>query len=215
MAGVLDNISTLPRAAKWALAGVAFVGLYFLVVEPGLDYKKTLDARADKAGRVVEVFHEDADARDGKRRRIEQGTARFGSVLPPAGLTETSEGAMLRAGAERVQQFNSAITKVFDKHKVARRESSPDNNARLPAGPLASLVGADRDVLRMVREISFTAPPESVSAILSELESTPEISSISRVLIVRPDPQREGATRELTVTITAETWVVRPKGART
>ncbi len=77
-----------------------------------------------------------------------------------------------------------------------------------PPAALREIVsGTGQRVERVVGEVGFTATPEQAAAIIAELESSPEIESISRLRMVRSQTDRK-----VDVKLTVEAWILAGRG---
>lgn len=208
---LVERFNSLPRAVRWAAYAGAIVIGYFVVVEPALVYKQSLDTAADEAYAVLRAAKDQTHRSEGRSMDVRVGRKRYGEVLAPAGPDEAGVRARMLA-------FSQRITEILDRHAVTGRQETTPQSGRLSPGPLsahyASVLRGEATLLRMVRDIEFTASPETVAAVIADLESTPEISALTRVQIRKADAGRSGAaSRLVTVNISAETWIVTRRGS--
>lgn len=186
----------LPRAARWALLGAVALVAYFGLIEPALDSLNDLNSRAD-AQRLALMELNTKSAAD---EQIGLGVRRFGRVLLP--------------GDPQVRpvEFNRKVLAVLEKHGV-RNHTNTTRTVPLGSGQLQSELGSGAQVQRLIREIQFEAAPEAVAGVIADLESTPEVASVSRVQLRRVEA--EGVSRLLRATIAAEAWIsLSKRGAR-
>lgn len=208
---LLERFNSLPRAARWAAYAGAIVVGYFAVVEPALLYKQALDTAGDEAQVVLRAAKEQTQRSEGRSMDVRVGRKRYGEVLLPAGPDESSIQA-------RTLAFSRRITEILDRHEVTGRQETTPQSGRLPPGPLsahyAGVLRGEVVLSRVVRDIEFTASPETVAAVVADLESTPEVSALTRVQIRKADVGRGGeASRLVTANISAETWIVTRRGS--
>jgi hypothetical protein len=188
---------SLPRSMRWLLIGAGAVGLYFGAVEPMVDFVVTRNSESDKIEAVLRRYDAERRARAGAEQQIELGLAKFGVVEFP-GDPEA-----------RPIEFNTQISEAIARHGL--REDATTRSATLGAGPLAGVVGSDKRIERVIKELRITAPPEKVSALIADLERLPSVSAVSQVRIQKPsESEREG--RMVNAVFSVETWVVSRKG---
>ncbi|HLO40124.1 MAG TPA: hypothetical protein VK176_03810 [Phycisphaerales bacterium] len=199
MSSLLSKFQSLPRSARWLLAAGAGVGGYFLVVEPVVEYVSKLNSESDSM--AIQLARTDAErrARAGAEETIRLGISRFGMVEFP-GDPEA-----------RPVDFNRQVSEVLSKHGL--KEDATTRSSSLSAGPLSGIVGSDKRVERIVKELQITAPPEKVIQLIADLEQLPTVATVSRVQIRKPS-ENEQAGRMVKADISVETWVVARKGTK-
>ncbi len=191
MSRVSDIYRGLPRAGRWGVwAGAGLLG-YFAVVEPIMDKTNALNSRADARAQAI------AEVRSGGGAgAADLGLRRFGHVEPPGDPRE------------RNVAFNRRVLEILETHAL-KDHASTTRNAPLNAGPLlTALAPSHQKVERHIREVQFEATPETLAAVIADLERTPEVAAVSRVQIRKP----EGGGRIVRATIAAEAWSVQKKG---
>jgi hypothetical protein len=195
---LIQRWNQLPRAARWLLAAAGAFLAYFAVVEPALDLTNRLSTRADTYAATLANFA----ASDGPQKR----------ALATLGLGTRQFGELEFLGEEstRPVAFNRAVDKVLETHRVSNTKSRT-KKAPLGAGPLATKVGNDKRIERIVRDIEFDATPETIAAVVADLERSPVVATVSRVQ-VRQIEARDTGERHVHAVITAEAWIVTPKG---
>jgi hypothetical protein len=193
MTDLLDRFAVLPRAARWALVALAVVLLYFALIEPVIDRYNTYSGRADDRLAALRDL----------RRRAAQGDSGAAALgVRRFGLVELPGDPELRSVA-----FNRKVTEILQKHGVTRHNSTTRNVPLGATGPLAGTLGQNERIDRVVREVQFDAEPEAISAVLADLERTPEVAAVSRVQLRRASAP-DGPPRALNATIAAEAWVI-------
>jgi hypothetical protein len=190
-----EAISKLPRAAKWALAGLVVIGLYFGVVERTMDMINVYSNKADAAESTLKKFAASTDPQKRALDSLTLGTRQYGDVEFPGDQTRTVA-------------FNKAVDKVLADHKVSAKSRA--KSAQLGTGPLNAKVGPEQRVERMVRDIEFDATPEVVAEVVAALEQTPVVATVSKVQI-RQIENKDKSTRLVHATVTAEAWSLASK----
>src|SRR5262245_57816878 len=199
MRGLRDRWVNLPRAVRWTMLFGLFVVFYFGVVEPVVDRYNDFKNAANKSEASLAMFASAGDSLKNAAVRVAVGTQNFGTVEFPGDPDQRSVA------------FNQAVDAILAKHNV--RATSTTRPAAMGSGPLLGKLGADYRVDKLTKMIEFRAEPEQVSAVLADLEKSPLVTTISLVFIRRTDVRDQGS-RELSATITAETWLLAKKGAR-
>jgi hypothetical protein len=194
MTRLLASIRAMPRALQWGLAAVIGLIVYFAAVEPALEARAGLAGEADrKADALLALAHGTRESDE-----IALGIRRFGSVAPPGDPRE------------RADAFNRRVNDILDTHKVTDRTGTT-RTIPLAQGPLSSALEAGgQRVDRVVRELQFEASPETLAAVVAELERSPEVAAISKVQARKAD---EESGRVLRTILTVEAWVLARKGA--
>lgn len=204
---LLTAFAALPRSARWVVLAGAFMGVYFLVIEPLLDRANNHDAAADaienNLRRASQLSDEDSD--DG--RLLATGMKTYGRPQLP------SDAA---AKPESVQRI---VDQILEDHGVDSRTKTERNSTM--TGDRARALAADGKIERYIVEVSFEATQETVAAIIADLEQAPGISAVSRVKIDRtaiggrfgedfgaPGAGGESAAGRVRATISAEAWVL-------
>jgi hypothetical protein len=192
MSRTADVYRDLPRAARWGLCALAALLAYFVVVEPVVDKTSTLNSRAQARAKAI------AEVRSGGGAgAADLGLRQFGVVEPPGDARE------------RAVALDRRVLEVLEKHSV-EKHTSTTKTAPLASGPLlTALATANQKVDRRIREIQFEATPETLAAVIADLERAPEVAAVSRVQIRKSD---DGG-RTLRATVAAEAWTLVRKGA--
>ncbi len=192
MSRAADIYRGLPRAGRWGLCALAGLLAYFAVVEPVVDKTSTLNSRAQSRARAI------AEVRSGgAAAAADLGLRQFGVVEPPGDPRE------------RAVAFDRRVLEVLDRHTVARHTSTTRTVPMTPGPLLTALATTNQKVDRRIREIQFEATPETLAAVIADLERSPEVAAVSRVQIRKSE---EGG-RTLRATVSAEAWTLVRKGA--
>ena len=96
-----------------------------------------------------------------------------------------------------LENHNITDSTINERPKVQMSGLTPDQ---------ASALGI-ASVDRLILEVTFEASPESVIAILAELERSPEIASVSRVKIDRSISRLADDEHLVRATLTPEAWI--------
>lgn len=205
-AGVL--LAGMPRAAKWALVACGLIVVYFGVVEPALDFTRSMNERADRIENNLRRDKQLKDPQSPDRRLIDTGKELFGTPMLP---TDT------RAAAETLYRV---VDRVLKDNGV-EDASIAERSGRLTSDQLVGAIGSAATVDRFILEVSFDAQPEVALDVLSALEQSPEVSAVGRVRIdkagVRSFSTPSGGSRAseaemVRVTLSPELWMVKGPG---
>ena len=194
MSALADWYRPLPRAARWGIVAVGLLAVYFVIIEPTLDLINRANSTADERSSALISL---ANKASGGSNEFAVGIKKFGDILLP----EEQE--------RRSVAFNRRFSEILQKHKV--KDNSTWRNSSLGSGPIKDAYGDSERIEREVREVQFDATPEEIAAVISDLESAPEVAAVSKVQIRRGD-QKDTAGRVLKVTIAAEAWEIVKKG---
>ncbi|MFM9996103.1 MAG: hypothetical protein ACKVU4_09915 [Phycisphaerales bacterium] len=187
MSRLLDVYRTLPRAARWGVLALAGVLAYFVVVEPVMDQTNAWASKANARADAIALVRSGGGAEDDA---VSLGLKQFGNVLPPGDPRE------------RAVAFHTKVLEVIEKHGV-KNHTSTNRNAPLSRGPLLTALAPANTVDRLIREVKFEATPETLAAVIADLERTPEVAAVTRVQV------RKGENgRMVQATIDAEAWVL-------
>lgn len=186
------------RALIWAALGAAAIIGYFLVIEPALEARGRLAARADNLGDRLALVRRGAGEAERHAQRISLGRRQFGEVAMPGDPQQ------------RPIEFNRRIAEALREAGIGAHEARtrPGPTAR---GPLQAAMGEGAQIESLVTELEFTATPEQVSRVLATLELCPEVAAITRVDLSRSSSD---GGRQVAVTLTVETWIAARGGPR-
>lgn len=205
MNALIDRYRSIPRSGQWLILFVIGLGLFFGVVLPVLDQANAWKNKADtKLARLSRSGHE-AEVLSAAEGEIKNGLARFGPVELP-GIAK-----------ERSDALNRKIGQVLRAHGVTNHTSSVKE---MPLGSASfdQEFGADVRVERLVAELQFDASPETVAAVLAELEQSPEVAAVSRLQIRKGTgngQEKKSASKTVKATIAVEAWQLVRKLKRT
>lgn len=185
------------RAMIWAASAAAAFAAYFFIVEPALDVRGRITARADALSQTLAEVRRGAGAAERSADAVSLGRRQYGEVAMPGDPRE------------RPIEFNRRIAEALREAGVATHESRtrPGSVAR---GPLQDFVAEGERLEAMVTDVEFEATPEQTSQVIAALELCPEVAAISRVQL---DRAADGS-RALRVTLALETWILTRGGQR-
>lgn len=198
MSDLMRKLGALPRAARWGLAFVVLLALYFVAIEPAIEWRNRISAGADRDAAMLSRFEAADDTVKRARDTVLTGQFHFGEVEYP-GDPET-----------RPLAFNRAVDEVLRKHGVSG-QTSTTRTVAMGSGPLTSRVGATHRVERLTRQIEFQAAPEAAAGVIADLEQSPLVATISNVQVRQLDA-RDKAERAVTTSLTVEAWLLSKKG---
>ena len=180
----------LSTMLQWAV-GATVVAVLFLVWN---DYLVEITAEWDvRAERMLA----DVDKAAGGPQRL-QSLSRLKPVV--VGL-----GPVDKPGSESdaEKRLNTAINAVLKEHSVLQDSFNYRGPSKLRRGTLSRVIEPGQQVEAISGDLRFDATPAVAAAIISALEASPDIDSISTLRITRqPGPRR------VTVALTVETWIL-------
>lgn len=195
MSSIRTRYAGLPRAAKWAIWGGGFIGAYFLVVEPLMDYSARISVRADDLRADLESRISELKRRDDVLLEIRERTAWFGPVHVPG-----DPSAMQSALRDRIDQ-------VFkDKNVPSGWSLDRRTEGRVSREAMSGALDADEELHRLEMELKFECDPDLALEVIAELERSPEVTSVPRVVLRR---STEG--RRVQATVSVEAWAIQQK----
>lgn len=191
----LNRFRSWPRAAQAGAVVAALLVGWWLCSDTVWSWAR---GYSDRAGELRNLLARSQEQTRKGLNEARDSVLAHGRVQPPR---RPEEGAALLAqAATRIIKSNEGVTA----YKYEARGIS-----RLPGSALRDLVGANQRAERVTAEIQFEAAPDIVAKVLAELESSPEIDSISTLRMVRLD-----ASKKLRVRAVIEAWVVSSGGSR-
>jgi hypothetical protein len=182
----------VPRAVLWlALLGIA-LALYFFVIEPGLDrYSKDAALASTRETRLRD-YAKSGDALRAAGQTVSLGVRKFGEVAMPGD------------GQKRPLEFNQAVNSILRDNSITDVTTST-RTSPINAGAVASHLGKEAKLERVVTKLSFAATPEQLSAALAALEQHPLVATISELRVRQGDGDNK-ADRKLLIDMDVETW---------
>ncbi len=187
-----ERWDALPRTGRWIAAAAGFMFAYFVVVEPTLDATASLSARADVLQSGIDRRRASAVGASDAAGNAALAASRFGAALPPGGAERAAE---LNARVERVLRDKSVLSLTIR------------TRALVPLGRtvFAGLIPDGQQAQRLVLDVDFECGPVVATEILAELEQSPEVTAVGRVIIRKIEREGKKAVR---VSVSPETWVI-------
>ncbi|MBX3385067.1 MAG: hypothetical protein KF768_00690 [Phycisphaeraceae bacterium] len=188
MKSITVMFADMPRAVKWLVSFSLVMGGYFVLLEPVLDYTQAARSRAQalesRIARLASLGNEDTE----EGRVAAQVLQSFGRAELP------------RTSGEAVYLLTRRINQVLDEAGVEDRTQIEKRSTFRPRG-------SDLRYERVIIEVSFDARPETHTRVLAALESSPEVTAVSRVRLDRSTRAGAAANQRLIRgTIAAEAW---------
>ncbi len=195
---LLARFRALPRAGQWLTLLVVFIAAFFAVIDPvlaarqryaveGSRIEASLRAKAQVRARVAD-----------SERVVAQGATVFGQPHVPAPSIESSAA------------FEGRINQVFAAAKVNPRITYRESAPLMPDPPRA--LAGDRQLDRLVAELSFETDVLSLVSILKDLEHAREVANVSKVSLRKQGggggARKPGDAGPLVVNLTIEAWVL-------
>lgn len=196
IASLIDRYKTLPRSARWLGWLVAIVVGYFAIVEPLLDWRTSLNTKADALAASLDRENELASAASSAGSTVAVSHAMFGSPMLPG------------TDAVRKQAFSSRVNAILRDHQIIARITERQIPLRDPQA--AALVDPEFRVERLVLDLSFEASPETVAKLLADLEKAEEVSGVGRLSVRKVTDAPRGSKdpgRLVRAQISVETWL--------
>lgn len=186
-----QRFNELPRAARWAIIGtVAIVALlmYF-----------------DYLGKFADQWNSEAD---GIRSRVRQAALTNSELDGGRSMEDLISGIGVVKKPADEAKANEALTEtvnaIIKRHAVSKDDFKIRRPARLPTGTLEKIVkGSNKRVEKLTGELRFEATSENMLAIIAELESSPDIESVSHVRL-----NKLSGRGKLSVQLQVEAWIL-------
>ncbi|MEM9082946.1 MAG: hypothetical protein AAGB34_05055 [Planctomycetota bacterium] len=194
MASIAQRFRELPRAGKWLVGLVAFLVLYFGVVEQAIGFHNSMSIKAERLESQVEQAMARASGDDDTSKTLSIALTRFGEV-------ELSDDPSA-ASAALVAEVGRVLKEAELDSETTTRSSAMSRNV------LSSVLRVGEVVDRQIAEVRFTTTPAQAVEIVSKLESSPLVTGISRVSMQQLANDR-GLVR---VTVVCETWAIQRSG---
>lgn len=190
----------MPRALRWATAGLGAVVFYFGVAEPVLDATAKVRSRADAKAAMLAQYESNRQTLEAADKTVALGVSRLGNIEMPV-ESET-----------RAVEFNRVIDGILSKHDLSDRSST---SRTVPLGnksSLTSVIDSAYQVDRLVTDLQLVAEPEAIAEIIADFEEHPIVTTISRVQLRKAEGRDVG--RAVRATLSVETWVLVKKGRK-
>jgi len=187
--------SGLPRAAKWALLGGGFVLCYFAVIEPLMDYGAVVAVRAEDLRSDLDTRVSELKRRDELLLGIRERSAWFGDVHVPGD------------GSEMQSALRDRIDRVFQDMSVPAGWSlDRRTEGRVSREAMSGVLQEGEELHRLEMELKFECAPDLAMEVIAELERSPEVTSMPRVVLRK---STEG--RRVQATVSVEAWSIQKR----
>lgn len=185
--------NALPVRWKWISAAVAAAIVFIAYTDLVWPIAERWNAESDRLEKIL-------DRAAGNVAQLPPSLEAAVEALGPIQVPRTeAEGSLALA---------ETITAAIGNHPVANFSFDARAGSRLPPAALREIVSSSgQRVERVVGEVGFTATPEQAAAVIAELESSPEIESISRLRMVRSQTDRK-----VDVKMSVEAWILTGRG---
>ena len=189
MTSLFARYRALPRVGKWVVCAV-LVLVAFLVWDTGRvmtgEYRDRAAAVASELGELERLLNE----RQAGGGQFQRAVLRHGDVAWPQG-SGAREAAVL-----------DLITELIETLRVPDGHSTQFKTGSLRSAAVTELFGG-RGVDRLLCTFSFEGSPETMTAVVKGLESSPLIIGVNSVSARIVDE----ATKRLSVRVETESWV--------
>lgn len=186
-----QRFNELPRAAKWALIGTVTIIGFLIYTDYLRNFADRWNSEADAIRSQVRQAASTMDQLD-SGRSMQDLISGLGVVEKPADEAKANEA------------LTETVNAIIKRHAVSNDDFKIRPPARLPTGTLEKIVrGNNKRVERLTGELRFEASSENMLAIIAELESSPDIESVSHVRL-----NKLAGTRKLSVQLQVEAWIL-------
>ncbi len=186
-----QRFNELPRAAKWALIGIVTIIALLIYIDYLRNFADQWNSEADRIRSQVRQAASTNSQLDGGRS-MEDLISGLGEVEKPADEAKANEA------------LTETVNAIIKRHAVSKDDFKIRRPARLPTGTLEKIVkGSNKRVEKLTGELRFEATSENMLAIIAELESSPDIESVSHVRL-----NKLSGTRKLSVQLQVEAWIL-------
>lgn len=181
--------SSLPRAGRWLVWFVVLVLGFIFVNDYLLKLYDRWDARANQLESQLLRLRDLGSSESDEGRVIATGMTGFGRPALP------SSPAMV------AQSLTRRVNDVFDLAGV-------DDRTQIEKNASFKSKQTDERLERIILEVTFEAEPHTITQIIADLESSAEVTTVSRIRIDKGNRSGDRASNTQTVraTIAAEAW---------
>ncbi len=194
---LVEKYNALPRIGKWGVWAALVIVLFFGLFEPIDSYQKSIASREETIETALKEQHDHFETEGAKAQELAALQSAFGSPLMPS------------PGGLKPEAFSRVVNSILESHNITDRTVS-ERRVRLNGDLGATLAVGNID--RLILEVTFDAQPETVIAVLADLERSPEVAAVSRVRFDKAGVRAGTANAEedhlVRATITPEAWVV-------
>lgn len=186
---IMQRFNRMPRAARWAVSA-GIVVILFLVYDEAVG--PLTRSWNDQADHMLADVERAAGGRQQQRklRSIKESVLALGPVQMPAGESEGNA------------ELHAIVNDVLKRHPVSNDSFNYRGASKLPRGTLRSALDPGQRIERVSGDLRFDAEPDRALAIITEIEDSPYVESISSIRLTR-----QGGPR-ITVDLTIEAWIV-------
>lgn len=194
-----SRFNSMPLAARMlAWFGVGLLG-YFFALEPLLDmyneYRQVGDIKQSELERTAAAG--EAVKRAGENALL--GVNRFGAVDFPSDPQARSLA------------FNKVVGEILQKHGITGETSTTRTTPLTGSSALVKKAAtANFRIDKLTKTLEFQADADAVAKVIADLEQSPLVSTISNVQVRQVDTRNQ-TQRQVSASITAETWVLARK----
>lgn len=196
-----SSYKKLPRAGRWGLWLVVVLVVYFGVVEPALDWSTRSAASADKLQKSLDARTRLGEESNSFASTVERGIVAVGAPKTPTSSHPDPSGFLSQKTADIAQKHGVTVK------RRTRRGNSPVNVLEWNGGK----------VERVTLELVVECDTEHLVAFLKDLESSPDITTISSIRMTKvaePGVQLADSTN-MQITLVPEMWILAKGGAAT
>lgn len=196
-----ERFARLPRAMRWLVLAAVCFGVIWGIIFPTLDAIDRFNRRANYALNQLTSLQQQAERRAQADNRIARGTINFGEVDLPT------------QGGGKSNELFTRISEILKNHEIARPNVTAQRPIPIKLDPdtQETLAGSNRELQRVIFDIRIEGAPEAIAGVIADLEKTPQVTSISQIVLRRVGKPEE---RKLSATIMPEAWVVAERGGR-
>lgn len=197
MSALLTKIRALPRVTLWASAFVLFLGLYFGAVEPAIALMNQWNEKADRIEAQQRATANAATALTNSAREFERQVVAIGKARPPSTSADPSTA------------LDARLSAIVSKHEIADRRRNLRASAPLVLNGVRTIAGDPLPrIERLQIEWQIECDTSKLVAVLSDLESAPEVHSVYSMQVRKLTDSRAESEGLLNVTFVVETWYV-------
>lgn len=186
-----QKFANLPRVAQWTVIAVISLVTYLAYTDYVWAIADDWNTKADVIEARIKDAHDKVD--QGKRMKM------MSSLIRGLGPVEEPQRDINAASTALKQTINA----ILKSHSVTDDDFKASRPSKLPQQTLAKLTnGTSNRVESLSAVLSFDASVQTTLAIISELESSPDIESVSDVHLTKLP-----GSRKLSVRLIVVAWV--------
>lgn len=186
-----QKFANLPRVAQWTVIAVISLVTYLAYTDYVWAIADDWNTKADVIEARIKDAHDKVD--QGKRMKM------MSSLIRGLGPVEEPQRDINAASTALKQTINA----ILKSHSVTDDDFKASRPSKLPQQTLANLTnGTSNRVESLSAVLSFDASVQTTLAIISELESSPDIEAVSDVHLTKLP-----GSRKLSVRLIVVAWV--------